>query len=155
MFEEAIWGFLKWGIPKIKGFKIKLVGGNPILGNLHIVNIDYVSAEGFSICNIICCWKFHRFPFNGLNNVGKIPGPGNNKLLKSARFLNASVGFGGSCFQKDILNLVYICQQFGLEECAAYWQQVVDMNDYQKIAFTSSRAATTSNGKNIFLVPKV
>ena len=100
MFEEAIWGFLKWGIPKIKGFKIKLVGGNPILGNLHIVNIDYVSAEGFSICNIMCCWKFHRFPFNGLNNVGKIPGPGNNKLLKSARFLNASVGFGGSCFQK-------------------------------------------------------
>ena len=97
---EAIWGFLKWGIPKIKGFKIKLVRGNPILGTLHIVNIDYVSAEGFSICNIICCWKFHRFPFNGLNNVGKIPGPGNNKLLKSARFLNASVGFGGSCFQK-------------------------------------------------------
>ncbi|CAL1130346.1 unnamed protein product [Cladocopium goreaui] len=53
------------------------------------------------------------------------------------KFLNASVGFGGSCFQKDILNLVYICQQFGLEECAAYWQQVVDMNDYQKTAFTS------------------
>lgn len=53
------------------------------------------------------------------------------------KFLNASVGFGGSCFQKDILNLVYICQQFGLEECAAYWQQVVDMNDHQKIAFTS------------------
>ena len=53
------------------------------------------------------------------------------------KFLNASVGFGGSCFQKDILNLVYICQQFGLEEVAAYWQQVVDMNDHQKIAFTS------------------
>jgi len=53
------------------------------------------------------------------------------------KFLNASVGFGGSCFQKDILNLVYICQQFGLDECAAYWQQVVDMNDHQKTAFTS------------------
>ena len=53
------------------------------------------------------------------------------------KFLNASVGFGGSCFQKDILNLVYICQQFGLEECATYWQQVVDMNDHQKHAFTS------------------
>eukprot|EP00438_Fugacium_kawagutii_P035381 Skav201840 [mRNA] locus=scaffold484:243631:246209:- [translate_table: standard] len=53
------------------------------------------------------------------------------------KFLNASVGFGGSCFQKDILNLVYICQQFGLEECATYWQQVVDMNDHQKKAFTS------------------
>jgi len=53
------------------------------------------------------------------------------------KFLNASIGFGGSCFQKDILNLVYICEQFGLTEVAAYWQQVVDMNDHQKVAFTS------------------
>merc|ERR1711972_793729 len=53
------------------------------------------------------------------------------------KFLGASVGFGGSCFQKDILNLVYICEQFGLREVAAYWQQVVDMNDYQKTSFTS------------------
>mmetsp|Transcript_31093 Transcript_31093/g.70699 ORF Transcript_31093/g.70699 Transcript_31093/m.70699 type:complete len:493 (+) Transcript_31093:74-1552(+) len=52
------------------------------------------------------------------------------------KFLNASIGFGGSCFQKDILNLVYICEQFGLHEVAAYWQQVVDMNEYQKKAFT-------------------
>eukprot|EP00930_Biecheleria_cincta_P038020 TRINITY_DN2611_c0_g1_i1.p1 TRINITY_DN2611_c0_g1~~TRINITY_DN2611_c0_g1_i1.p1 ORF type:complete len:509 (+),score=97.17 TRINITY_DN2611_c0_g1_i1:223-1749(+) len=52
------------------------------------------------------------------------------------KFLNASIGFGGSCFQKDILNLVYICEQFGLDEVAAYWQQVVDMNDNQKISFT-------------------
>lgn len=53
------------------------------------------------------------------------------------KFLNASIGFGGSCFQKDILNLVYICEQFGLEEVAAYWQQVVNMNDYQKKTFTA------------------
>merc|ERR550537_978350 len=53
------------------------------------------------------------------------------------KFLNASIGFGGSCFQKDILNLVYICEQFGLHEVAAYWQQVVDMNEYQKKSFTS------------------
>merc|ERR1719188_1717841 len=52
------------------------------------------------------------------------------------KFLTASVGFGGSCFQKDILNLVYICEQFGLFEVAKYWQQVVDMNDYQKKTFT-------------------
>merc|ERR1712176_148419 len=51
------------------------------------------------------------------------------------KFLGASVGFGGSCFQKDILNLVYICEQFGLNEVAHYWQQVVDMNDYQKHTF--------------------
>lgn len=52
------------------------------------------------------------------------------------KFLNASIGFGGSCFQKDILNLVYICEQFGLNEVAAYWQQVVDMNEYMKESFT-------------------
>ena len=48
------------------------------------------------------------------------------------KFLKASVGFGGSCFQKDILNLVYLCEHFGLREVAAYWEQVVTMNDYQK-----------------------
>jgi len=53
------------------------------------------------------------------------------------KFLNASIGFGGSCFQKDILNLVYICEQFGLDEVAAYWQQVVEMNDHMKTAFTT------------------
>merc|ERR1712165_304850 len=52
------------------------------------------------------------------------------------KFLGASVGFGGSCFQKDILNLVYICESEGLHEVAAYWQQVVDMNEYQKTRFT-------------------
>jgi UDPglucose 6-dehydrogenase len=52
------------------------------------------------------------------------------------RFLQPSVGFGGSCFQKDILNLVYLCESYGLEECAAYWNQVVAMNDYQKKRFT-------------------
>jgi len=50
-------------------------------------------------------------------------------------FLNASVGFGGSCFQKDILNLVYLCESFGLPEVAAYWNQVVLMNEYQKKRF--------------------
>mmetsp|Transcript_9042 Transcript_9042/g.24217 ORF Transcript_9042/g.24217 Transcript_9042/m.24217 type:complete len:496 (+) Transcript_9042:108-1595(+) len=52
------------------------------------------------------------------------------------KFLQASIGFGGACFQKDILNLVYICEQFGLNEVAAYWQQVVDMNEYMKTSFT-------------------
>jgi UDPglucose 6-dehydrogenase len=52
-----------------------------------------------------------------------------------AKFLKASVGFGGSCFQKDILNLVYLCQHFGLPEVAAYWEGVVKMNDWQKQRF--------------------
>tara|TARA_B100000029_G_scaffold498933_1_gene568563 strand:- start:882 stop:2300 length:1419 start_codon:yes stop_codon:yes gene_type:complete len=51
------------------------------------------------------------------------------------KFLNASVGFGGSCFQKDILNLVYICQQYGLQEVAEYWHQVLKINDYQRDRF--------------------
>ena len=51
-------------------------------------------------------------------------------------FLKASVGFGGSCFQKDILNLVYLCRHFGLEEVAEYWHQVVKINDYQKERFS-------------------
>ena len=50
-------------------------------------------------------------------------------------FLKASVGFGGSCFQKDILNLVYLCKHFGLNEVAEYWHQVVKINDYQKERF--------------------
>ena len=50
-------------------------------------------------------------------------------------FLKSSVGFGGSCFQKDILNLVYLCESFGLNEVAEYWAQVIKMNDYQKLRF--------------------
>jgi len=52
-----------------------------------------------------------------------------------SKFLQASVGFGGSCFQKDILNLVYLCETFNLPEVARYWQMVVDMNNSQKQSF--------------------
>src|SRR3954468_10884534 len=51
------------------------------------------------------------------------------------KFLKASVGFGGSCFQKDILNLVYLCAHFGLPEVSSYWEAVVKMNDWQKRRF--------------------
>src|SRR5690554_4511151 len=54
------------------------------------------------------------------------------------KFLKASVGFGGSCFQKDILNLVYIAKTFGLQEVADYWEQVIIMNDHQKRRFARS-----------------
>ncbi|MET0262357.1 MAG: UDP-glucose 6-dehydrogenase [Rariglobus sp.] len=54
-----------------------------------------------------------------------------------AKFLKSSVGFGGSCFQKDILNLVYLCESFGLPEVASYWNGVVSMNDYQKRRFSA------------------
>ena len=48
------------------------------------------------------------------------------------KFLNAGPGFGGSCFQKDILNLVYLCRHFGLPEVADYWESVVTLNTWQQ-----------------------
>jgi len=69
-----------------------------------------------------------------------------------SKFLNASVGFGGSCFQKDILNLVYISRSFGLDEVADYWEQVIIMNDYQKKRFAENIVSSlynTVSGKKI------
>lgn len=51
------------------------------------------------------------------------------------KFLKAGVGFGGSCFQKDVLNLVYLCECLKLPEVASYWYQVIEMNEYQKRRF--------------------
>jgi UDPglucose 6-dehydrogenase len=68
------------------------------------------------------------------------------------KFLKASVGFGGSCFQKDILNLVYLCQQYGLDEVADYWQGVISINDFQKNRFANriqKALFNTVNGKKI------
>lgn len=68
------------------------------------------------------------------------------------KFLKASVGFGGSCFQKDILNLVYIAKSYGLHEVADYWEQVIIMNDYQKHRFAAKIIRTlynTISGKKI------
>ncbi|TWU16170.1 UDP-glucose 6-dehydrogenase [Allorhodopirellula heiligendammensis] len=61
------------------------------------------------------------------------------------KFLKSSVGFGGSCFQKDILNLVYLCEYFRLPEVAEYWEQVVKMNDYQKSRFVTRIVRTLFN----------
>lgn len=68
------------------------------------------------------------------------------------KFLKASVGFGGSCFQKDILNLVYIAKSYGLQEVADYWEQVIIMNDHQKNRFAENIVSTlynTVSGKKI------
>jgi UDPglucose 6-dehydrogenase len=69
-------------------------------------------------------------------------------------FLRASVGFGGSCFRKDILNLSYLCDYYGLKELAAYWQQVVEMNEYQEKRFVSNMVSAMFNsvaGKRVAL----
>ncbi|MCG8582592.1 MAG: UDP-glucose 6-dehydrogenase [Bacteroidales bacterium] len=68
------------------------------------------------------------------------------------KFLKSSVGFGGSCFQKDILNLVYLCNHFGLPEVADYWEQVIKLNDYQKHRFAKNiidALFNTVSGKKI------
>jgi UDPglucose 6-dehydrogenase len=57
------------------------------------------------------------------------------------KFLKASVGFGGSCFKKDLLSLVYLCEFYGLTEPAAYWQSVQDLNEWQKRRFAQMAAA--------------
>ena len=80
---------------------------------------------------------------NSLSALCEKTGANTNQLAKAIgmdhrigpHFLNASVGFGGSCFQKDILNLVYLCKHYGLEEVAEYWHQVVKINNYQKDRF--------------------
>ena len=60
-------------------------------------------------------------------------------------FLRASVGFGGSCFKKDILNLVYLCEYYNLPEAATYWEQVVTMNNYQQTRFVSQMISSMFN----------
>lgn len=52
-----------------------------------------------------------------------------------SKFLNSSVGFGGSCFKKDILALIYLAELKGLYEVANYWQAVINMNEYRKKTF--------------------
>ena len=71
------------------------------------------------------------------------------------KFLNASVGFGGSCFQKDILNLVYISKSLGLNEIADYWEQVIEMNNHQRTRFAKKIIKNlfgTISGKKITLL---
>jgi UDPglucose 6-dehydrogenase len=71
------------------------------------------------------------------------------------KFLQASVGFGGSCFKKDILNLVYLCRHYGLEEVAAYWESVVRINEYQQERFILNMLQAmfnTLSGKKICLL---
>ena len=72
-----------------------------------------------------------------------------------SKFLKSSVGFGGSCFQKDILNLVYIAKSLGLDEVSEYWNQVIKINDYQKERFAKNIMKSlfgTVSGKKITLL---
>ena len=72
-----------------------------------------------------------------------------------AKFLKAGVGFGGSCFKKDILNLVYLCESYGLKAAADYWRQVVDFNNHQQERFVARMLRAMFNtvaGKRLALL---
>ena len=72
-----------------------------------------------------------------------------------SKFLKTSVGFGGSCFQKDILNLVYICKSLGINEVADYWEQVIIMNNHQRTRFAKNIVTSLYNsvaGKKITIL---
>ncbi|HNT34087.1 MAG TPA: nucleotide sugar dehydrogenase [bacterium] len=71
------------------------------------------------------------------------------------KFLKAGIGFGGSCFKKDILNLVYICRQHGLDEVADFWERVVEINEYQQSRFVANMISEMFNtiaGKSILVL---
>ncbi len=90
---------------------------------------------------------------NALSELCEKTGADINEVAKAigmdsrigSKFLKASVGFGGSCFQKDILNLVYIAKSYGLNEVADYWEQVIIMNDHQKRRFSKKIVSTLYN----------
>jgi UDPglucose 6-dehydrogenase len=88
-------------------------------------------------------------------NIGEVARAVGMDSRVGSKFLNTSVGFGGSCFKKDILNLVYLCRNYGLEEVADYWEGVVRINDYQQTRFTRTMLKAMFNtlaGKKICLL---
>ena len=87
-------------------------------------------------------------------NVGEVSKAIGMDSRLGSKFLNASVGFGGSCFKKDILNLAYLCKTYGLDEVADYWESVVKINEYQKERFVLNMLSSMFNtlaGKRICL----
>jgi UDPglucose 6-dehydrogenase len=87
-------------------------------------------------------------------NVGEVSKAIGMDSRLGSRFLNASIGFGGSCFKKDILNLAYLCKTYGLNEVADYWESVVKINEYQKERFILNMLSSMFNtlaGKKICL----
>ncbi len=100
---------------------------------------------------------------NAISELCEVTGANVSEVAKAigmdsrigSKFLKASVGFGGSCFQKDILNLVYIARSYNLNEVADYWEQVIIMNDHQKRRFSDKLIKTlynTVSGKKITIL---
>ncbi|QTA79121.1 UDP-glucose 6-dehydrogenase [Desulfonema limicola] len=88
-------------------------------------------------------------------NISEVAGAVGMDSRLGNKFLNASVGFGGSCFKKDILNLVYLCRYYGLDTVADYWEGVLKINDYQKERFVMNMLGNMFNtlaGKKICIL---
>jgi UDPglucose 6-dehydrogenase len=136
-----------------------LIGGNQskfgqkAIGELKNIYLEWVPKEKIITTNL---WSSELAKIasnamlaqrvssiNSLSVLSEKTGADINELSKAIgmddrigpHFLRASIGFGGSCFQKDILNLVYLCKHYGLDEVAEYWHQVIKLNDYQKERF--------------------
>ena len=78
-------------------------------------------------------------------NINEVTAAAGRDTRIGAKFLKASIGFGGSCFKKDILNLVYLCGYYGLPEVAEYWEQVIKMNEFQSRRFVANMLAAMFN----------
>ncbi|MDD4817078.1 MAG: nucleotide sugar dehydrogenase [Victivallaceae bacterium] len=78
-------------------------------------------------------------------NVYEVAAAAGRDSRIGSKFLKAGIGFGGSCFKKDILNLVYLCEYYGLPEVAAYWEQVVKINDFQASRFVKNMLSSMFN----------
>jgi len=111
----------------------RLITSNLMSAELSKLVANSFLAQRISSINSISalCEKVDADVNEVARAIGKDPRIGD-------KFLNTSVGFGGSCFKKDILNLVYLCETFGLYEVAAFWENIVKMNEYQTNRFVQT-----------------
>jgi UDPglucose 6-dehydrogenase len=111
---------------------------NIITSNVWSAELSKLAANAFlaqRISSINSMSAFCEKTEADVSEVGYAIGK-DNRI--GARFLHASVGFGGSCFKKDILNLVYLCERYGLWEVAQYWEYVIRINEYQMTRFVQN-----------------
>jgi len=113
--------------------KSNLITSNQMSSELSKLVANSFLAQRISSINSISalCEKVDADVREVANAIGKDSRIGD-------KFLNASVGFGGSCFKKDILNLVYLCETYGLQDVAEYWEGIVKINDYQSTRFVQT-----------------
>ena len=129
--------------------------GNIITTNLWSSELSKLTANAFLAQRVSSINSISALCEATEADVGEVAYAIGKDSRIGSKFLKASVGFGGSCFKKDILNLVYLCQTYGLDEVAEYWHQVVKMNDYQERRFVARMIKEMFNtiaGKRIALL---